>query len=443
MRVAVIGAGHVGLVTAVTLAALGHDVEAVDADAEKMALLRQRKPPFFEPGLEEILREQVAAGRVSFEHDTVAAILGGAAVVIICVGTPPNPDGEANIAAIERSAEDIARHADDGVVVVGKSTVPAGTGERIREIFGRERPANSFSLVSNPEFLREGSAVKDALEPDRLLIGAEDLAGFEAMRELYAPLIQRGVRLIETDLVTAELAKHASNAFLTLKISYANALARICERAGADVEAVTEVMGSDPRIGRAFLGAGLGYGGYCLPKDVAAFERLADRLGYPFPMLSEAVRINEEAVEVVLDRIREAIDGVSDRRIALLGLAFKSRTDDVRLSPALALAARLLDLGAEVVGYDPEANSNAKAKLPRLRLAADPYEAAGQAQAIVLATAWPEFRELDLARLREAAASPVFVDARNAMDGQAVADAGFWYLSIGRPALQPAPEPAP
>jgi UDPglucose 6-dehydrogenase len=436
MRVGVIGTGHVGLVTAATLASLGHEVSAVDSDAEKIDMLRRGESPFFEPGLPELVNEQVAAGRLSFEYES-KPVLPGAEVVMICVGTPANPDGETNLAAVERAALDIARDADDGAVIVGKSTVPAGTADRIRTTFERIRPDARFHLVSNPEFLREGTGVHDSLEPDRLLVGADDAEGFGAMRRLYAPLLERGISLIETDVATAELSKHASNAFLALKISYANALARVCELVGADVDAVTHVMGSDPRIGPAFLGAGLGYGGYCFPKDVAAFERLAERLGYPFPMLAEVARINDEAVQAVVELLRDEVRGLSGSRVTLLGLSFKPDTDDVRLSPALALARRLVELGAEVVGFDPRAGANAKAELPELRIATDPYDAAAGATAVVLATDWAEFRDLDLARLRNAVTAPVFVDARNAMDGGAVVRAGFAYVPVGKQPLHP------
>ena len=436
MKVGIIGTGHVGLVTAATLASFGHEVSAVDADAEKIDMLGRGEPPFFEPGLPELVDEQVAAGRLSFEYESKAALYG-AEVVMICVGTPANADGETNLAAVERAALDIAREAEDGAVIVGKSTVPAGTADRIRTAFERIRPDAGFHLVSNPEFLREGTGVQDSLEPDRLLVGADDEQGFEAMRRLYAPLLERGVRLIETDVATAELSKQASNAFLALKISYANALARICELVGADVDAVTQAMGSDPRIGPAFLAAGLGYGGYCFPKDVAAFERMAERVGYPFPMLAEVARINDEAVQAVLERLREEVLGLSGSRVALLGLSFKPQTDDVRLSPALALASGILELGAEVVGFDPRAGANAKAELPELSIATDPYDAAAGAHAIVLATDWAEFGELDLDRLRAAVATPVFLDARNAMDGRAVAAAGFAYVPVGKQPLPP------
>jgi UDPglucose 6-dehydrogenase len=436
MRVAIIGAGHVGLVTTVTLAEIGHDVAAVDLDQEKIETLRRGEAPFFEPGLQELLDRHGGSGRLSFERDA-ALVLTGADIVFICVGTPANPDGEANLAAVERAAADIARYADQGAVVVGKSTVPAGTAVRIRATFEHARPDATFHLVSNPEFLREGTAIADALEPVRVLVGADDQAGFDAMRRLYAPLLDRGVRLIETDVATAELAKQATNAFLALKISYANALARLCEGIGADVVAVTEVMGSDPRIGPAFLGAGLGFGGYCLPKDVAAFERLAERSGHPFPLLAEVARINREALEAVLALVVASVGDPARSRVAVLGLSFKPGTNDVRLSPALALAARLLELGTDVSGYDPRAGSNAKAELPSLRVGADPYDAAEGANAVVLATEWDEFRSLDLDRLRQAVATPLFVDARNALDGRAVAASGFAYRSVGRPSVDP------
>lgn len=434
MRVGVVGCGHVGLVTAAVLAELGHEVAATDSDAEKLATLARGEVPFFEPGLRELVGRGTRAGRLWFAPD-VADVTRGREVVFICVGTPPRADGEANLAAVERVARAIARAASGPLVVVEKSTVPAGTAERVRRTLARERPEVRFEVASNPEFLREGRAVRDALEPDRILVGAEGEVALGALRRLYAPLLARGHRLIETDIRTAELAKHACNAFLATKVSFVNALARICERTGADVRAVAEVMGADPRIGPAFLEAGLGWGGYCFPKDLAAFARLAEAVGYPFPLLSEVARINEEAVEVVLAKVRDALWVLEDKRVALLGLAFKPGTDDVRFSPALVLAERLLGEGAAVVGYDPRALANAKAELPGLEVAEDPYEAAAGAHCAVVCTAWEEVRGLDLARLREAMAYPVIVDGRNALDGERAAALGFSYHPIGRPPL--------
>jgi UDPglucose 6-dehydrogenase len=437
VNVAVMGTGHVGLVTCVALASVGHQVVGTDIDEERIALLEGGEPPFYEAGLEDALRAQIADGSLRFTTEPKEA-LGDADVVFICVGTPARADGEANLLAIERSASQIARHAPDGAIVVEKSTVPAGTAERMTPTLSRESGGRRFLVASNPEFLREGSALKDALEPDRIVVGAGEPRTFEVLRELYAPITDAGHLLIETDIATAELAKHASNAFLALKISFANALARVCEAAGADVTSVAEVMGSDPRIGRDFLDAGLGYGGYCFPKDVAALERLSARLGYPFPMLAEVARINEEAVDAAASKVSEALWNLEEKRIALLGLAFKPGTDDVRFSPALALARRLLAAGAHVVGYDPSAGLTAKDDLPELEIAGDPYQAAEGAHCLVLATEWAEFAALDLPALRQAMAYPVIVDGRNALDPDEIVEAGFSYHPTGRPSPQAA-----
>ncbi len=432
------GTGHVGLVTCVTFAGIGHEVVGTDVDVEKIELLQRGIAPFFEPGLDEAMAEGAASGRLSFSSDAAEA-LRDAEVVFICVGTPARANGDANLLAMEQSAKQIARHAPDGAVVVEKSTVPAGTADRVQTTLQREGEGRRYHVASNPEFLREGAAMHDALEPDRIVIGVESPRSLDALRRLYAPLLESGVRLIVTDIRTAELAKHASNAFLSLKISFANALARVCERAGADVTAVADVMGSDPRIGRAFLNAGLGYGGYCFPKDVAALKRLSERLGYPFPLLGEVERLNDEAVEAVAAKVEEALWNMEGKRIALLGLSFKAGTDDVRFSPALTLARRLLTAGATVIGCDPHAASNAKEDLPELELAADAYEAASGAHALVIATDWEEFRNLDLARLREGMTYPLIVDGRNLLDSGEMAEAGFWYYPTGRPPVVPAP----
>jgi UDPglucose 6-dehydrogenase len=436
MKVAVMGTGHVGLVTGVAFASLGHDVVATDIDGEKIRLLQDGVSPFYEAGLEDALRREMATGRLAFTLEPAEA-LREAEAVFVCVGTPARANGEANLVAMESSAREIARHATDGVVVVEKSTVPAGTAERVRNTLARERPGLRFDVASNPEFLREGTALQDALVPDRIVIGVESEHARDVLRRLYRPLTDRGYRLMETDIATAELAKHASNAFLSLKISFANALARICERAGADVTAVADVMGADPRIGRAFLNAGLGYGGYCFPKDVMALERLAARLGYEFPLMREVARLNDEAVGAAAAKVEEALWNLEDKRVAILGLAFKPGTDDIRFSPALALARRLLDDGAHVVGFDPQAAADAKQDLPGLEIASGPYEAASGAHCLVVATEWPEFRDLDLAELKRVMAYPVIVDGRNALDADAAAKAGFTYYPMGRPAVHP------
>ncbi len=433
MKTTVVGTGHVGLVTAVAFASLGHDVTGTDSDKEKVARLQDGEVPFYEPGVQELLTLEMDSGRLRFSSSYADAV-PGAEAVLISVGTPTRASGEANLIAVENAARDVARHATGEVVVVEKSTVPTGTAKRLRSTLHRERPdlAEQLEVACNPEFLREGKALWDTLNPDRILVGAESESAFEAMRRLYQPLTERGFELIETDIATAELTKHASNAFLALKISFANALARLCERAGADVEAVTAGMGKDPRIGADFLSAGLGYGGSCFPKDLAAFERVASKLGYQFPLLREVARINEEAIDAALDKVRDALWNLEEKRVALLGLAFKPGTDDVRFAPALTLARRLMAEGSVVVGYDPVAGPAAQRELPQLELAADPYAAAAGAHCVVLCTEWPQFRELDLDRLKDALAYPVMVDGRNFFDEAAVAKAGFSYYPTGR-----------
>jgi UDPglucose 6-dehydrogenase len=434
MRIGVVGTGHVGLVTCASLAKAGHEVVGSDVDAAKIETLRAGRTPFFEPGLDELVTQQMGEGRLSFTQESEDAV-AEAEVVFICVGTPPRDSGEANLVAVEQSVIDVARKARQRAVVVEKSTVPAGTAQRLRRTLKQVRPSSldALELASNPEFLREGRAIEDSLHPDRILIGAESERAFAVMREVYRPWIEQGYRLIETDLATAELAKHACNAFLALKISFVNALARMCERAGADVTDIADIMGSDARIGRAFLNSGLGYGGSCFPKDLLAFERLAHGLGYDFPILREVARINDEALDATVDKIVDALWNLEDKRIALFGLSFKPGTDDLRFAPALGLARRLLDRGASVVGYDPVVSDAATEEVPELEVAADPYSAADGAHCVVLCTEWDEFAALDLQKLKDALARPVFVDGRNMFDGDEMLQHGFLYYATGRP----------
>lgn len=436
MRITVVGTGHVGLPTAAALARLGHEVRATDADPEKISMLTAGSMPFYEAGLEELVAEGTASGRLVFES-SLATALQGSRLAFVCVGTPARDTGEANLVTFERAASDIASAASGPLVVVEKSTVPAGTGDRLGQTLARIRPDIRFEVASNPEFLREGSAVQDSLHPDRILVGAGSPAALEAMREVYAPLIETGVPCIETDLRTAELAKHASNAFLALKVSFANALARLSEAAGADVLAVTDVMGADPRIGRAHLSPGLGYGGYCFPKDVQAFRALSSTLGYDFPLLDEVARINDEALHAAFHKVRDALWNLEGKRVAVLGLAFKPGTDDTRLSPAVAMADRLLRAGAQVTGYDPKAGANAKAEVPGLEVAGDAYAALEGAHAVVVATGWEDFRQLDPERMRAVMAFPIVIDGPNLLDGERFVEAGFTYVGTGRPPLRP------
>jgi UDPglucose 6-dehydrogenase len=441
MKVAVVGMGHVGLPTAVSLATLGHDVVATDVDRAKVAQLVAGRLPFYEPGLDGLLRASVASGHLRFTEETWTVAVGQD-VAFICVGTPPRANGEANLMAVERAATELAVNATTDLVVVEKSTVPAGTAARIELTLRRHNPDRRFAVVSNPEFLREGRAIEDALKPGRILVGSDSPGALSIMCELYAPLVDGGARLIETDVRTAELAKHACNAFLAMKISYANALATICELAGADVVAVADTMGADPRIGREFLNPGLGYGGYCFPKDLAAFRALAGRLGYDFRLLDEIARINDEAIERAMSKIQSVLWNLEEKRIAVLGLAFKPETDDVRFSPAIALVRRLTAAGASVVGYDPRATANAQKEIPDLEVTDDPFEALRGAHCAVLCTEWAEFGYLDLGRAKDLMALPILVDGRNALDPGAAASAGFTYLPTGRAAVD-APVPVP
>lgn len=433
MRVAVIGTGHVGLLTAAALAHLGHDVIGFDEDSGKVGSLMAGTAPFFEPGLQELLDAVTAAGRLSFTHDPAAAI-GGADCVFICVGTPPRAHGEANLAAVEKAARSVAAHATGEMVVIQKSTVPVHTAARLKSIFSTTA-GHRVLLVSSPEFLREGSAVQDSLKPERILVGADAWEAHEVMRKLYEPVLDGPCRYFATDIQTAELAKHACNAFLAMKVSFANALARVCEASGADVVSVADVMGADPRIGREFLNAGIGFGGYCFPKDLLAFKAVSDRLGYEFGLLDEIVRINAEALQATFGKVKEALWNLDGKKVLLLGLAFKAGTDDVRESPALKLARALMDAGAAVTGYDPQANHAAVAELPALEVTRDLYEGARGAHCIVICTDWTEFAEIDLPRLKGIMTLPVIVDGRNMLEPQQAASAGFTYLPTGRPAV--------
>jgi UDPglucose 6-dehydrogenase len=437
VRLAVVGTGHVGLVTCAAWASLGNDVVGVDSDQEKISLLRSGLVPFFEPGLQDLVSEGLASGRLRFTDD-VADAVNQAEIIFICVGTPPRASGEASLAAVERAAHEVALNVTAPAVLVEKSTVPAGTAERIQRMLRHARApgATHLEVVSSPEFLREGRAIHDSLQPSRIVVGSDSPTALATMRELHRPFIERGCTYIETDIQTAELAKHASNAFLALKISYANALARLCERVGADVITIADIMGADPRIGREFLNAGLGYGGYCFPKDLQAFEVLANKVGYKFPLLTEVARINDEAIRAAFEKVGDVLWNLEGKRVALLGLSFKPQTDDVRFSPALALARLLLEEGASVVGYDPQAMSAAKDQLPDLATAIDAYDAATDAHCLVVCTDWPQFRKLDLVRLRESMAYPLMVDGRNLFDRAGAAASGFVYIPTGQPPVE-------
>ena len=434
MRIGIVGAGHVGLPTAGALCELGHEVRVTDIDHEKLADLSRGVVPFVEPGLEKLIRRGLQSSRLTFTSDP-EDFSDGLSAAFICVGTPPKVTGEANLAAVERSAVMVARHARGRLVVIEKSTVPTGTAGRLAHVLNRHNPEVTFLIVSNPEFLREGQAVHDSMHPSRIVVGTDSPEAFAFMRRLYQPYLNSGARLFETDLQTAELAKHACNAYLALKVSFANAMAQVCERTHADVTTIRSIMESDPRIGVGHLNAGLGYGGSCFPKDLAAFQRLVHRIGYRFPLLDEIQRLNDEALGSVFSKIEDVLWNLEGKKVALLGLAFKAGTDDVRYSPALNLAERLLAEGVEVAGYDPAAGDAAREALPALQVSDDAYSALMGANCAVLCTEWDEFRHIDTSKIKEVMAWPILIDGRNLFDPNVMRDEGFVYLPTGRPAV--------
>ena len=437
MKVAVIGVGHVGLVSAGCLARWGHDVVGMDDNPDAIATLRRGGVQFHEPGLPELVAEGVASGRLRFTDDPAEAF-DHAEVAFVCVGTPPLPGGAPNLAYVEKVGHTAASHATRDLVLVEKSTVPASTGVRLLQSIGREQSlANSsvrIDVASNPEFLREGSAVEDTLRPDRIVIGAESDRARDALLAVYEPLLaEHPCPVLVTDLATAELIKHASNAFLATKISFINAVARVCELVGADVEQVADGMGLDHRIGRQFLNAGLGYGGSCFPKDVDAFLHLARAAGYDFPLLDEVRRINGSQRTWVIDRLRAELWHLQGKTVALLGAAFKPGTDDLREAPAIDIAGRLLDEGATVRVYDPVALHRVKDLLPAVQVVEDPLAACRGAHAAVVCTEWPEVAAITPAEFAEALNYPIVIDGRNVFDPATMSAAGIRYHSVGRP----------
>jgi len=436
MNICVVGTGYVGLVTGAVFADLGNDVVCVDNDRSKIDALKAGHMPIYEPGLEEMVARNVEDRRLSFTTDLAAGIRHGD-VIFIAVGTPPKDTGETDLSQVEAVAAEIGRSMDRYKVVVNKSTVPVGTGELVREVIGRHQPRPiEFDVVSNPEFLREGSAIEDTLRPDRIVIGAPTQQVAMTLVELYAP-IERP--MIITDLPSAEVIKYASNAFLAAKISFINAIANICEAAGADVTQVIKGMGLDPRIGGAFLQAGLGYGGSCFPKDVDSLIHTAGRLGYDFKLLRSIVEINRERAAHLVDTVAKALGPLEDKTIAVLGLAFKPNTDDMREAKSVEVVQLLHAAGARVRAYDPAAMDNAKRLLPAdVTFSDSPYEAAEGAHAAVLVTEWNEFKYLNLERLRGLLRRPVIFDGRNLWEPERMRRLGFEYHSVGRKSVLPA-----
>ena len=429
MNLTIIGTGYVGLVTGTCFAEVGHKVVCVDNDEAKVKTLRAGGIPIYEPGLEELVRKNTAAGRLSFTTSTAEGV-EKSDVVFIAVPTPPQPDGAVDLSFIEKVAREIAGGMTSYKIVVDKSTVPVQTGEKVAETIKRYCKAKvDFDVVSNPEFLREGFAVEDLMTPDRIVIGVRSQRPVPAMKEIYGPF---NAPIIVTDINSAELIKHASNSFLALKISYINAISVLCEAAGANVQEVANGMGMDDRIGRRFLNASLGFGGSCFPKDLSAFIKIAEQVGYNFGLLKEVQKINAAQMDRFVKKITDTLWVLKDKKIGVLGLAFKQNTDDVRMSPAIELSQRLQKEGAILRVHDPKAMEKAKAILHNATFVEDMNQVAEDCDALVIATEWDEFKKLDLDRARKALSHPIMFDGRNLFDPAEMERLGFIYKSIGR-----------
>jgi len=429
-NIAVAGTGYVGLVTGTCFANLGNKITCIDISEEKIAMLKRGETPIYEPGLSELIQRNVKAGRLHFTTSYDEA-LADADFVFICVGTPSGVDGEADLRYVRMAAETIAEKMDHPLIVVNKSTVPVGTGDWVADIISRKQPTPiDFAVVSCPEFLKEGSAIADFMAADRVVLGSLNADAAEKVARLHLPL---RAPILVTDLRTAEMIKYASNAFLATRISFINEIATICEKLGADVSEVAAGMGYDKRIGPHFLNAGLGYGGSCFPKDVKALEHMALVQGSHPSLLRAVMEINRDARRWAVITLRNLLGGkLEDKRIGLLGLAFKPNTDDLREAPAMEIGHLLQNEGAQVGGYDPVAMAHAGKMNPRLRLAEDPYELAQGVDALLVVTEWDEFKHLDMRRIKEGMAQPILVDGRNIYDPEQMAALGFTYRAVGR-----------
>jgi UDPglucose 6-dehydrogenase len=432
MNVSVVGVGYVGLVTAACFAEFGIDVTCVDCDAAKIGRLQAGEVPIYEPGLEELVRKNLREGRLRFTASLKEGV-EHALVVFLAVGTPPQGDGSADLRFIDAVAREVAEVMDGYKVIVTKSTVPVGTGERVADIIRAHQKAPiAFDVVSNPEFLREGSAIEDFMRPNRVVIGASSEQAIAIMKDLYRPLYLIETPFLITDVATAELVKYASNAFLATKISFINEVAQLCEAVGVDVNMVAKGMGLDSRIGPKFLHAGAGFGGSCFPKDSLALIQMGAAHGIRLDLLESVIRVNRGQRRRLFEKIERLVGGVRGKTIGVLGLAFKPNTDDLREAPAMELIESLLGHGASVKAYDPAAMDQAAASFPTVEMCKDAYAVAQGADALVLMTEWNQFRNLDLDRIREALRQPVFVDGRNVYDPARMARLGFTYEGVGR-----------
>jgi len=443
MNISIIGTGHVGLVTGACFAEIGNQVICVDNDEKKIDTLKKGKMPIYEPHLGELVKKNVDEEQLFFSTSIEEGV-SKSSVIFIAVGTPPKENGEADLSSVEKVCSQIARNMKDYKLVVEKSTVPVQTGQWIKRLFNLHDSHQDFDIASNPEFLREGSAIHDFLNPDRIVIGVENERAANILKELYSPIIKRSfdsslksslvnhIPLLITDLQSAELIKHASNSFLAAKISFINAVADICERVGADVEKVAQGMGYDPRIGPAFLKAGAGFGGFCFPKDLQAFIQIAGKFNYDFALLKEVERINKDRPRRLVEKIEEALWVLKDKTIGILGLAFKPDTDDMRFAPSIEVINLLQKEKAKVKVYDPVAMDKAKMILKDVEYGKNPYLVAEGSNALVIVTEWSEFRDLDLARIKGLLANPIVVDGRNIFDPAKMKKLGFIYKAMGR-----------
>ncbi len=437
MHISVIGTGYVGLVTGACFAEFGVNVTCMDNDAGRIERLEKGDVPFYEPGINELVAKGVKEQRLGFTTD-IAKAVDKALVIFIAVGTPPREDGSADLSFVEEVGKGIARHMTGYKAIVTKSTVPVGTGEKLRQVItAHQKSPIRFDIVSNPEFLREGSAIEDFMRPNRVVIGADSDQAVAIMKDLYRPLYLIETPIVVTDVPTAELIKYASNAFLATKISFINEMANLCERVGANVNLVAKGMGLDHRIGGKFLHAGPGFGGSCFPKDLAALIQTGERHGHPMQIASAASKVNEVQLKRMVAKIRETAGGLKGKTFGLLGLSFKPNTNDLREAPALAIGKDLLAEGAVIRAYDPAALDEACRTLPGLKACRDAYDAADGADVLIIMTEWNQFRTLDFDRLKGLMKKPVLMDLRNVYDPERVAAAGFRHVSVGRPSQGP------
>jgi len=429
MKVCMIGTGYVGLVSGTCFAEIGHNVICVDNDEKKIKVLKRGDIPIYEPGLKEMVIKNVNAGRLSFTTSIKEGV-ERSLFLFIAVGTPPKEDGEPDLSSVEKVAEEIGSAMNDYKIIIEKSTVPVQTGKWVRTVIERfNKKGTDFDVASNPEFLREGAAINDFLHPDRIVLGVESERGKEKLLELYKPM---DAPKIVTDIASAELIKHASNSFLSTKISFINAISIICERSGADILKVAEGMGLDKRIGRDFLNAGLGFGGFCFPKDIKAFISIAKKMGYDFRLLREVDNINHEQMLRVIGKLEEMLWNVRNKTVGILGLAFKPNTDDMRFAPSITIIQELQKHGAKIKAYDPVAMKRAKEIMPDVEYCADAYSVAKESDGIILVTEWDEFRKLDLQKILKLLRQPIFLDGRNIFDPAKMKAMGFIYSGIGR-----------